>query len=85
MGTSVAGEQWAGIIHLTYKSNIASNPDMQNLLSRAEVIQLKHQKHRSALGQSKGNIDCNGSDGINSRNHSKCINSGNNNSIDNSS
>ena len=44
MGTSVPGERWAGIIHLTHKSNIASDPDMQNLPSRAEDIQLKHQK-----------------------------------------
>ena len=33
--------------------------------------------HRSALGQSKGNIGCNGNGGIKSKNQSKGTNSGN--------
>ena len=40
--------------------------------------------HRSALGHSNGSIDCNGSDGINCRNQSKCNNNSTNNNAINS-
>ena len=82
---------WHEAVTVTTVTIVATVATVTSVATVATVLRMIGWIHsrgrihrRSALGRSKGSIGCNGSDGINSRNQSKCSNTSTGNSVTNS-